>query len=282
MLDEPDPPPSRLLLLPPEIRTLILEELIPRARCARGYTRVDLAAMNSAVHRGRGRPPWTSPKQTKTSIPVSYLQTCRELYEEGSHFFYSTSVFHFEDLQAISQFVYRRSLAQLCTIQHLRYTLPNMISCLQSWNTIDDELHHDALDIFDVMHTTRKLQNLQNLDLLVNIVDYAEYTRENGENEYPVQIIYRLLDHVNNSDFVPEDHDLCDYVKAPSVEILDHCVIKQKEWGPHSSEEFATSGWVLLHLECQKSSIASPTHKATQEVHTNYVLRTITWYDRST
>lgn len=277
MLDEPDPPPSRLLLLPPEIRTLILEKLIPRARCPRGYTRVDLATRKSEVRHRQGRPPYISPKQTKTCIPVSYLRTCRALYEEGSHYFYSTSVFHFEDVKALSQFVYCRSFAQLCTIQHLQFTIHEVISCFESWEEIGSSLDLIARDVFDVLHLMRKLPNLQNVYLRVNIIDFAEHTRENGENDHLVQIIYRLLEHVNNSEIVTMDDDVCDYVKAPSIEILDHYVIKQEGRGYLRANRNNTLRWAVLHLESQKSSIASPSHKAAQEVHMDYVLRAVTW-----
>ena len=280
MLDEPDPPPSRLLLLPPEIRTLILEKLIQRATCSRGLTRVDLATMNSQVRHRQGHPPWTSPKQTETIIPVSYLRTCRALYEEGSHYFYSTSVFHFEDVKALSQFVYHRSFAQLCTIQHLEFTIHGVISCFESWEEIDGSLDLIARDVFDVLHLTRKLPNLQNVDLRVNIIDFAEHTRENGENDHLVQIIYRLVEHVNNSEIVTVDDDVCDCIKAPSIEILDHYVVKQKGRGYLRCDRINTIRWAVLHLGSQKSSIASPTHKAAQ-VHMDYVLRAVTWSDGS-
>ena len=264
-LDEPDPPPSRLLLLPPEIRTLILEELIPRDRCAHGYTRVDVDPSKSKVCRSRG------------SLPASYLRTCRKLYEEGSHFFYSTSVFHFDRDFTLSHFVYCRSFVQLCSIQHIQFIVPNMFFCLESLDEIDRRLHLMALEVMEVLHTTRKLQNLQTLDLLVNIPDCPEYTRENG---HFTQIIHRFFEHVNNSAIVKVDTDLCDNGKAGSIESLDHYAIKQKDWRPHWSEEFTTFGWALLNLESQKSSIAAPTGKATQAVHTNYVLRAVTWYGR--
>ena len=281
MLDEPDPPPSRLLLLPPEIRTLILEKLIPRGRCTRGYTCVNLDTMESEACVPHGRPPYMSPKQTTTSIPVSYLRTCRALYEEGSQYFYSTTVFHFDDVKALSQFVYRRSFAQLSTIQHLEFTIHEVISCLESWEEVDDSLDLIARDVFDVLHSTRKLPNLQNVYLRVTIIEFAGHTRENGENDHLVEIIHRLLEHVNDSEILTVDDDVCGCVKAPSIEILDDYVVKQKGLGYYWSDENLTFRWALFHLGSQKSSIASPTHKAAQEAHMDYVLRAVTWLDGS-
>ena len=261
------PPPSRLLLLPPEIRNLILEELIPRDRCARGDVRVDVDLITSKVCRSRG------------SLLVSYLRTCRKFYEEGSHFYYSTSVFHFDDFLDISYFMNRRSFAQLCSIQHLQFTVPDMIFSFNSWDEIDLGLHLMALEVKEILHTTRRLQNLQSLDLLVSIPNCPEYTREKG---YLTQMIHRFFDHVNQSAIVTVNADLCDYVKAPSIESLDHYVIKEKDWRPHWSVKFKTFGWAFLSLKSQNSSIASRTNKAAREVHMNYVLRAVTWYDGST
>ena len=264
MIHDPDPPPSPLLLLPPEIRTLILQELFPRKRCARGDIRVDVAPIRSKVCRRQG------------SLLVSYLRTCRKLYEEGSHFFYCTSVFHFENEFTLSHFVNRRSFAQLYTIQHLQFSVPDLFFSLDSWDKIDSGLRRMALEVSEVLYLTRKLQNLQDVDLLVNIPNCPEYIRE---NEYFTQIIRRLLEHVNNSPIVSLDADLCDYVKAPSIESLEYYMNKEKDWRPHWSEEFTTFGWAFLSLENQMSSVASPTDKAAWEVHMNYVLRAVTWYD---
>ena len=247
MIHDRDPAPSRLLLLPPEIRNVILEELIPRDRCARGYTRFDLAPIRSKACSRQG------------SLPVSYLRTCRKLYEEGSHFFYSysTSVFHFERDSTLVHFVDRCSFAQLCSIQHLQFTVPDMIFSFDSWDEIDRGLHLMALEVSEVLHTTRKLQNIQSLDLLVSIPDCPDYWRENG---YFTKIIHPLLEHVNNLAIVKVD------AKAPSIESLNPYVLKRKDCRPHWSEEFTSFCWALLNLESQKSSIASPTYKAAQEV----------------
>ena len=266
LLDEPDPPPSRLLLLPPEIRTLILEELIPRDTCTRGNTRVNIFPIESKVCLSQG------------SLPVSYLRTCRKLYEEGSHFIYSTSVFHFEDVFEVSHFVNRRSFVQLCTIQHLQLNVTDMLFYFGSWDDIDSGLRLMALEVFEVLHLTRKLENLQSLDLLINIPDCPEYMREKG---YFTQMIRRFFEHVNNSAIVTVNADLCDYVKAPSIESLDHYVIKEKDWRPDWSVRSTTFDWAFLSLESQKSSIASPTNKAAREAHKNDVLKAVTWYDGS-
>ena len=252
LLDEPDPPPSRLLLLPPEIRTLILEELIPRNRCARGYARFDLAPNKSKVGRRQG------------SLPVSYMRTCRKLYEEGSHFFYSTSVFHFQNHRTLRHFVSRRPVAQLCTIQHLQFTIPDMIFSYDSWVEINSGLRLMGYEVAEVLDTTMKLQNLQSLDLLVSIPNSPVYWRDNG---YFTQIILPLLEHVNNWTILTVD------AKNPSIESLDRYVLKQKDYGPHWSEEFECFCWAWLNLESQKPSIASPTYKAAQEVHRDFVLK---------
>ena len=252
MLDEPDLPPSRLLLLPPEIRTLILEELIPRDKCVRGYTRVDLKPIKTQVYRFQG------------FLPVSYLRTCRKLYEEGIHFFYSTSVFHIRNVSDICYSVNRRSFAQLCSIQHLQFTVPDMILSLDSWDQIDLGLHSMALKVREVLHTTRELQNLQSLDLLVSIPDGPDSWRENG---YFMQIILPLLEHVNNSAIVKVD------TKAPSIESLDRYVLKCKDYGPPWFEEFECFCWAWLNLERKNSSIAFSTYKAAQEFHTDFLLK---------
>ena len=265
MLDQPDPPLSRLLLLPPEIRTLILEELIPRDRCARGYTRVDLATIKSKVCLRQGR------------LPVSYLRTCRKLYEEGSHFFYSTSVFHFEGELTLSRFVRCRSLPQLCPIQHLQFTVHDLNRYFESWDDVDYALRLIALDVSEVLRITKKLQDIQDLDLLVCIPDRSKYIEENG---CLVQIICRLLEYVNTSKIVTVDTNLCDYVKGSSIDSSNYYVRKHQNWGFHWSENFAASGWALLHFESRESSIAPPTPKAkaAQKIHATDVLRSVTWY----
>lgn len=162
-----------------------------------------------------------------------------------------------------SFFLNCRSFAQLCSIQHLQYAVPDWIFLFGSWDEIDRELHFMALEVMEVLHTTRELQKLQSLDLLVSIPHCPDYWRENG---YFTHFIHPLLVHVNNLAIVKVD------VKAPKIESLDHYVPKQKDCPPHWSEESTSFCWALLNLESQKSSIASPTHKAAQEVHAGFVL----------
>ena len=101
-----------------------------------------------------------------------------------------------------------------------------MIFYFESWDEIDGGLRLIALEVSQMLEITRKLQNLQSLDLLVTVPNCPEYTREKG---YLAQIIYLLLDHVNNSEIVTVATDLCDYVKAPSIGGLNHYVTKQKQ-----------------------------------------------------
>ncbi|KAM0800319.1 hypothetical protein BDR22DRAFT_852580 [Usnea florida] len=245
MHDEPDRPPSRLLLLPSEIRTLILEKLIPRDRCARGYTRVDLPPSKSELWRR---------KQAKKNFPVSYLQTCRRLYEEGSHFYYSTSVFHFEKDYELGHFVHRRSFAQLCAIQHLQFDVPDRVVSFDSWDEISWGLNFMAFDVVEVLHTTRKLRNLQSLDLLVGIPFSPKYMTEFG---YFTHFIHPVLE-----EFVKELAVVTVDAKAPNIENLDPDVLKFKHYGPHSSsDEFASFVWARLNLE------------AAQEAHKGFVLK---------
>ncbi len=86
----PDPSTSDLLLLPPEVRLHISEEVIPRLRCARGDTRIIVdCEMIDDIHRfdyspwgfimeesrrGPGHPPRFC-MRTSPRIPVEFLRT---------------------------------------------------------------------------------------------------------------------------------------------------------------------------------------------------------------
>ena len=175
------------------------------------------------------------------------------LHEEGIHFYYSTSVFHFEKVYELNNFVHRRSFAQLCAIQHLQFDVPDEVLSFDSWHEIGWGLHLMAFDVVEVLHTTRELPNLQSLDLLVCIPFSPKYMTEFG---YFTHFIHPVVE-----EFVKELAVVTVEAKAPSIENLDPDVLKFKDYGPHpSSDEFASFVWARLDLE------------AAQEAHKGFVL----------
>lgn len=97
----PDTSTSGFLLLPPEIRIRIWEELTPRLNDTRVSVEtypvwLNVSDIGNAIrHVLRFRPRhkiWL-----RTRIPLALLKTCRQNYEEGCYFWYTTSTFYFND-----------------------------------------------------------------------------------------------------------------------------------------------------------------------------------------
>ena len=271
-LYKPDTSISSLLLLPPEIRLQIWEELVPRARCARGDTRVNVSVhgvkpgdrnftIEDALRKVLG---FTPRKQTRLypRMPVAFLRTCRQIYDESSHFHYSTSTFYFEDPRALHGFVNARSLSQKDTIRHLElrvdddwYIRPERLrigyanaKCLRDF----------AFRAFQVPSITKELRDLRTLDINALPPLNAE------DSEYYAHSIYQLLKDVRVSKTLTVRLYFCDHkgFRRPESPM-------QWEWRSHCREHFATVARTLILDPKSRIPLAARTE---QVVQTEYVL----------
>ena len=261
----PDPSTSGFLLLPPEIRLRIWEELIPRTRCVRGDTRITVSCkeidknINSDdglwdcdieyLRRSLGLPPRYR-MRASPRIPVEFLRTCRRNYEEGNYFLYSTSAFEFEDHRALYYFVNTRSLSQQGNIRHL---VLGWSSVYYWW------LKFPALRAFEVPSIIEKLWNLRTLDI-EHRVPKTECTR---------QLIPELVRHLRVSEaatvklYLFGDHDST----WPDGTM-------QRERECHCQEEFAKAGWAIIR-ESEKPFPSLATHTG-QYIRAKYVFEAVT------
>ena len=164
----PDTSTSGFLLLPPEIRIRIWEELTPRlndTRVSVGAYPVSLNVFdigNAIRYVLRFRPRYQISLQPR--IPLALLKTCRQNYEEGCYFWYTTSTFYFYDPRALYEFVNARSPSQQGIIRHLE------LRAGTRWYTpIDEDIFPEWRDYnlraSQVPSDTEKLQDLRTLDI---------------------------------------------------------------------------------------------------------------------
>ena len=189
----PDTSKSRLLLLPPEIRYQIWKELIPREECARGdklfavyagshnfswWKPVSLENVLRSVLRLEPRP------NTRTSppIPMAFLRTCRQIYDEGAHFYYGTSTFYvyFEGPKELRNFWKSCSPSQRATIRHIRLAI-NMLQMLQLLSPDDipkpsytgNRRRHLVLSVLRALSIMEILMSLGDLDISIEGTKWA-------------------------------------------------------------------------------------------------------------
>lgn len=241
-----NPSTSGLLLLPPEVRLQIWEELFPRTRCARGDTRITVICKEIVDDNGTYDPgPWDlgpPPRyrmRTTPRIPVEFLRTCRQIYEEGNHFLYVTSTFEFLDHRALYYFVDTRSLSQQRNIRYLVISW----SALYFWS-----LKFSALRAFEMPSITEKLQDLRILEIEARVPD----CRDESAAEYIARSTSQLLRRFRVSEAV--------IVKL----YLFACTFRR----PYQ-EEFARAGWALLR-EPETHVPAVAAHRE-QNKHATYV-----------
>lgn len=267
----PDPSTSGFLLLPPEVRLLIWEELIPRTRCVRGDTRITVDCKEienkdtfhfgpgdftiEKYRRGLGFPPryWM---RTSPRIPVEFLRTCRLNYEEGNHFLYSTSTFEFMDHRALYSFVNTRSLSQQGNIRHLIIGA----SSLYNW-----WLEFPALRAFEVAFIIKKLQDLRTLD----IEDYVPDARDDEAAERTAQLISALVRRFRVSETVTVKLYL--FGRHDSTR-LDGTMQREQEC--HCQEELAKAGWALIREP--ENPFPPPAAHRELIIHGKYVLQALT------
>ena len=264
----PDPSTSGFLLLPPEIRLRIWEELIPRTRCARGDTRITVDCEEFDDNNTFDHGPWECWRRglrlppryrmrTSPRIPVEFLRTCRQFYEEGNHFLYSTSTFEFTDHRAIYHFVNTRSLLQQGNIRHLVLGA----STLYNWGHV-----FPALRAFKVPFIIEKLQDLRTLD----IEHYVPDARDDEAAEGTAQLIPALVRSFGVSEAVTVRLYL--FGRPDSIR-LDSTMQREQEC--HCQEELAKAGWALIR-EPENPFPPPAAHKEPITVHTKYVLQALT------
>ena len=267
-LNGPELSNSRLLLLPPEIRLRIWEELVPRTRCARGDTRV------TVVYREREL--WDSAvvklltflrliSRNRTimypRIPVEFLRTCRQNREEGHHFFYGTSTFYFDNPCAVYHFINGRSLSRQNTIRHLEFTVSS------GWylRTEDfqgkpyvDGINSPALRASQIPSIIKKLRNLRTLNINTSpynhLIDVRCYARS----------IYQFLRNVQASEAVTVKLDLRCCVNRQWYPYRT----MQWQWRSNCQKQFATAAWRLIRNPNSRIPVAVQTEQVVQSKYT--------------
>lgn len=263
----PDLSTSRLLLLPPEIRLRIWEALVPRTRCARGDTGITVEHVEMLNKHNDNlldfvRSKYRNVTRTYPKIPVTFLRTCRQNYEEGFQFLYGTSTFYFTDDRELCHFVNACSPSQQGTIRHLEliarsgwYPKPGS----RRDEEVGDWLSNIVLRNSQVPPIMEKLHGLRTFNIEIRVPHYAV-----GFAEY-AQSIYHLLRHVRASKAVTLKLDLrrCSIVEASSYRTT------QREWRSHCQEQFAAAARELIHdLKCH-IPVAVPNQGVVQ---TSYIL----------
>ena len=240
----PDRTTSGFLLLSPEIRLRIWEELTLRDRCAREDTRVLVEvypvwiddfgigdAIRYVLRFRRRNQTWLRPR-----IPLALLKTCRRNYEEGCHFWYTTSTFSFDDPRALHEFVNARPLSQQGIIRHLE------LHADSSWYTPSEQRDEDSgpelrdfnLRASQVLSITEKLQNLRTLDITI------DYPNDADDVDYYTHSIDKLLRFVTACEAVTVTLDFCDWRSRDSYRIV------RWEWDSRCQAQFAIAACTLI------------------------------------
>lgn len=233
---------SCLLLLPPEIRLQIWEELIPRIKGERGYTGVNVQVFSIRPQNWSGGigdclhyvP--LSAYQIETiihpRIPVAFLRTCRQIHEEGHQFYFGTSTFCFHDPQTLYNFVNALSLPQQRTIRHIKYNADEG-SMVHPELHFDDTWRYISIRAAQVPSITEKLQDLRTFDIDTGVPANAEFLAHYAHS------IHQLLR------FVKASEKLTVYLDLRSKD--RHCCYKIWKFGWMSQEKFAMDAWKLIH-----------------------------------
>ena len=260
----PDSSSSGLLLLPPEIRLRIWDDLLQRccwAPCINIVSEASLDIPEDTLCRVLGLPLGNQTRTYTSGLPVALLRTCRQMYEEGSHFLYSTRTFSFSQPRAFCDFVNSRSLAQKRSIRHIELVVGSWFlrdEPIRSHELVREWLCNHTLHPSQLASITEKLPNLRTIDI------YTERCNPGLDVGYHAQSMLQFLSHVRASKtvtlrleiFLPP---ICHNV-GPKV---------QWEWGPQCQKDFATAVW---QLTLDPKSHASVAANAEQVLQKKYIL----------
>ena len=260
----PDSSSSGLLLLPPEIRLRIWDNLIPRpwfAPCINIVSEASSDIPKDTLCRVLGLPLGNQTRTYTRGLRIALLRTCRQMYEEGSHLLYSTRTFSFSQPRAFCDFVNCRSLAQKRSIRHIELVVGSWFlrdKPIRRNDLVRQWLCNHTLHPSQVASITEKLPNLQTIDI------YTIRCHPGFDVGYHAQSMLQFLSHVRASKTVTLRLGLLfhpiHYNVGPKV---------QWEWGPQGQKDFATAVWQLtLHPESH-TSVAT---KAEQVLQKKYVL----------
>ncbi|CAD6568446.1 MAG: hypothetical protein ASARMPREDX12_001413 [Alectoria sarmentosa] len=228
------PSTSRLILLPPELRLRIWEELMEidwPIFIESGYgchntwmERFDFA-FNVFEHKRKIR--------AAKSLPFAYTWTCRQIYQETSHHFYSRNTFKFWQPTALVRFVDGLSPVQQRTIGRLELDVSLWFSGRENCN------YHMCLASPEVSLTLEKLQNLRTLDIKLDPYGYGPQRAKSAECH--AQGIYQFLRDVKNFEVLT--------IEFNGSRLPWYLPVKQearREWPSHCQEAFACAIWTLL------------------------------------
>ena len=237
----PDTPASAFLLLPPEIRLQIWEELTPRCidPCAHTRISVEVEGVELMDTSGIGdvaRYVFGFKRRSQIflypTMPLALLRTCRQNYEEGCHDFYGTRTFSFHSPRALYQFVNALSLSQQGHIQHLELDTHSSWCIKPQYHRDSDWHRHTDLYASQVPSAMEKLQNLRTLNIGTMFPINAENVR------YYARFIYHLLRHVKASETVTVNMNFC---------VSNRCSREMRwGWGSQGQKQFAITAWRII------------------------------------
>ena len=228
------PGTSRLLLLPPELRLRIWEELMeidwPISiesvyGCQNTWKERFDFAFNVFERKRKLR--------TEKSLPLAYIRTCRQIYLETSHHLYSRNTFNFWQPTALVRFVDGLSLVQQRTIGRLELDVSLWFSGRENCD------YHMCLAPPEAILTLEKLQNLRTLDIKLTPCDYEPQRAKTAECR--AQGIYQFLRGVKFSEVLT--------IKFNASRFPWYFPMKReprREWPSHCQEAFACAISTLL------------------------------------
>lgn len=271
----PDTSPSRLLLLPPEIRLQVWEELVPRARCARGDIRINIdldaggpwqrrAGIEGSSRRVLRRTP-RNQKGVYPGIPTAFLRTCRRNYDERCYFYYSTSIFYFDDPLTLYEVVNTLSPSLRGFIRHVRFSISSVwLSWYVSSRPLGTTSPSDDWRSYGILRASRVPSLIATLrDLRTVEIDALVPEDGRSPRKYSRRL-YEFLREVKASEMVTVKLHLRNGVKGSRV----HRTMST-EWRCHSQEQFATAAGNLVLDPYSRVELAARNEGVAQ---TEYVL----------
>lgn len=238
------------------------KKLTQRHKCARENTRVSVEVYEVSLRDDFGIGDairyvlcLRSRKQTRLRprIPLALLRTCRQIFEEGSHFWYSTCTFYFDDSRALYEFVNTRPPWQQGIIRYLE--LLDMSGWYSRHEDCSDKncpYRETTLRASQLLSITEKLQDLRTFNITTQYVHNAK------DIEYYADSIHQVLRFVKASEAVTVT---IDFRNASSY----HSYLTARwEWDSHRQAQFAMTARALIRDPNGYNRAAAPTEKTGQ------------------